>query len=43
MINLADDNNFYEDDPDSTIHVRLLAWHNIFEKHKALKKRQMKN
>ena len=25
-----------EDDPDTVIHVRLLAWCNKFEKHKAL-------
>ena len=36
-INL-DDNNFEEDDPDTIIHVRLLAWHTKFEKRKALKK-----
>ena len=29
---------FNEDDPDPDIHVRLLAWHNKFEKRKALKK-----
>ena len=38
QINLDDDNNFYEDDPDTGIHVRVLAWHNKFEKCKALKK-----
>ena len=42
-INLDDDNIFYEDDPDTIINVRLLAWRNKFEKHKALKKRWMKN
>ena len=32
------DNNFDEDDPDIIIiHIRLLAWHIKFEKHKALK------
>ena len=36
-INL-DDNNFNEDEPDTIIHVRLLAWYNKFEKRKALKK-----
>ena len=36
-INLDDDNNFDEDDPE-TIHVRLLAWRNKFEKRKAFKK-----
>ena len=34
-INL-DDNNFDEDDPDTIIHVRLLAWHIKFEKRKEL-------
>ena len=38
QINLDDDNNFYEDDPDTGIHVRVLAWHNKFEKCKALEK-----
>ena len=33
------DNNFNEDDPDTTILVRLLAWHIKFEKRKALKKK----
>ena len=33
-----DDNNFDEDDPDTIIHVRLLAWHIKFEKRKAVKK-----
>ena len=36
--NLDDDQNFYEDIPYITIHVRLLTWRNIFEIHKALKK-----
>ena len=36
-INL-DDNNFYEDDPDTIIQVRLLAWNIKFEKREALKK-----
>ena len=30
--------NFDEDDPDTIILTRLLAWHIKFEKHKALKK-----
>ena len=30
--------NFHEDDPETIIHVRLLAWHNKFEKCKAFKK-----
>ena len=33
------DNNFDEDDPDTIILIRLLAWHIKFEKCKALKKR----
>ena len=37
-INLDDENNFYEDDPETIIQVRLSAWHNKFEKCKALKK-----
>ena len=31
-INLDDDHNFYENDPETIIHVRRLAWHNKFEK-----------
>ena len=26
-----DDVNFYENDPETIIHARLLAWHNKFE------------
>ena len=37
-INL-DNDNFDENDPDTIIHVRLLAWSGKFEKCKALKKR----
>ena len=37
--NLDDDNNLDEDDPDTIIHVRLLAWHNKFGKRKTLLKR----
>ena len=37
-INL-DDTNDNEDDPETIIHIRLLAWHNKFKKCKALKKR----
>ena len=33
------DNNFDEDDSDTIILIRLLAWHIAFEKRKALKKR----
>ena len=36
-INL-DDTNYDEDDPDTIILIRLLAWYIKFEKHKALKK-----
>ena len=32
------ENNFDEDDPDTIILVKLLAWHIKFEKSKALKK-----
>ena len=32
------DSNFYEDYPDTIIHVRLLAWHSNFKKRKAFKK-----
>ena len=35
-LDLDEDNSFDEDDPDTIIHVRLLAWCNKFEKHKAL-------
>ena len=41
--NINLDNNFDEDDPDTVILTRLLAWHIKFEKRKALKKRQVKN
>ena len=37
-INHVNDNNFYEDDPDTIIHIRLLASCNKFEKQRALKK-----
>ena len=33
-----DDTNYDEDDPETIIHVRILAWHIKFEKSKALKK-----
>ena len=36
--NINLDNNFDEDDPDTSILIRLLAWHIKFEKRKALKK-----
>ena len=35
-----DDTNYDEDDPDTTILVKRLAWHMKFEKHKALKKKR---
>ena len=34
--NINLDNNFDEDDPDTIILIRLLAWHFKFEKHKVL-------
>ena len=37
-INLDNDDNFDEYDPDTIVHVRLLAWHSKFEEHKAPKK-----
>ena len=37
-INLADVNDFYEDDPEIIIHVKHLDWHNKFQKCKATKK-----
>ena len=37
-INLEDDNNFCEEDPEAIIHIRLLVWQNKFEKRKLLKK-----
>ena len=33
------DKNFDEDDPDTIILIRLLAWHIKFEKREAFKKR----
>ena len=36
--NINLDNNFDEDDPDTIIHIRILAWHIKFKKQKALKK-----
>ena len=36
-INL-NDSNHDEDDPETFVHVRLLAWHIKFEKRKAFKK-----
>ena len=37
--NINLDNNSDKDDPHTFILIRLLAWHIIFEKRKALKKR----
>ena len=34
----CDDTDYDEDDPDTIIYVRLLAWHIKFEKSKELKK-----
>ena len=36
----VDDTNYGEDDPDTIILVRLLAWYSTFEKRKELKKRK---
>ena len=36
--NINLDKNFDEDDPDTIIHIRLLAWYIIFQKRKVLKK-----
>ena len=38
-INLDSGNNFYEDDPDIIIHVRLLPWRSKIKKYKSIKKR----
>ena len=38
LININLDENFDEDDPDTIIFIRLLAWHIKFEKRKAIKK-----
>ena len=38
-INLDEDNNFDENDPDTFIHLRLLALRSKFKKRKALKKK----
>ena len=38
-INLDNEKNFDEDDPDTIIHLRLLAWHSKSKKNKTLKKR----
>ena len=36
--NISPDDNFDEDDPDTVILMRLLAWYIKFEKYKELKK-----
>ena len=36
--NISLDNNFDEDNPDTIILIRVLVWHNKFEKHKELQK-----
>ena len=41
--NINIDNNFGEDDPDTIILIRRLAWDIKFEKHKTFKKRQVNN
>ena len=33
-----DDTNYDKDDPETVIHIRILAWHIKFEKRKALEK-----
>ena len=35
---LLDDVEFHKDDPETIIHIRLLAWHTKFENHNAYKK-----
>ena len=41
--NIDLDNKFDEDDPNTIMIIKLLAWHIKFEKHKNLKKRSVKN
>ena len=41
-INLDNDDNFNEDDSNTIIHVKLLAWRSKFKKRKALKKKTSK-
>ena len=38
LSNIYVNNNFDEDDPDTIILIRLLAWHSKFRERKALKK-----
>ena len=35
---IVKNNIFYEEDPETIVYIRLLAWHNNFEKLKAFKK-----
>ena len=37
--NINLDDNFDEDDPDTIVVIRLLAWHSKFERHKTVNKR----
>ena len=39
-VKLDIDNNFYEDNRDTIMQVRLLAWRSDFKKHKGLKKKK---
>ena len=39
--NINTDNNFDEDDPDTIILIRRLAWHIKFEKRKELRKKEL--
>ena len=41
--NINLDNDFDEDDPDTAILIRLLAWYIKFEKLKELKRREVKH
>ena len=38
-IDLDDNNNFCEDDPETIMHVKILAWHNKFKICKTLKEK----
>ena len=37
--NINLDDNFDEDDPDTIVVIKLLAWHSKFERHKTVNKR----
>ena len=39
IVNINLEDNFDEEDPNTIILIRLLAWHSKFEKRKELKKR----